>query len=246
MLEHTYTTSSLTTTDSQGRAAMSRLRISFVATIFWIFATTTIHAQTISLDSPDQLKLMNVKVESVTFKGRKALRVLDAAAEGVGDEGRMVILPKTDFQDGVIEVDLAGEPGPGAGEGARGFVGVAFRISPDVSRFECIYLRPTNGRADDQIRRNHSVQYISVPGFPWPFMRKNFPEKYETYVDLLPAVWTKVKIEVRGEKARLYINGVEQPTFLVNDLKQGQTKGAIALWIGNGTLAHFANVRISP
>jgi hypothetical protein len=77
-------------------------------------------------------------------------------------------------------------------------------------------------------------------------MRKEWPEKYETYVDLLPAEWTKVRIEVRGEKARLYVNGVEQPTLLVNDLKQGQSKGAIALWIGTGTVAHFANLRISP
>ena len=221
----------------------SRLLLSVLATIFWI--STDVQAQTISLDSLDQLKLVNVKAETVTFKGRKALRVLDAATPGAGDEGRLVILPNTDFQDGVIEVDLAGEPGPGAGEGARGFVGVAFRVAADQSRFECIYLRPTNGRAEDQVRRNHSVQYISVPGFPWPLLRKEFPEKYETYVDLLPSEWTKVKIEVRGEKARLYVNGVQQPTLLVNDLKQGQSKGAIALWIGTGTLAHFSNVRIS-
>lgn len=202
-------------------------------------------SQTVSLASPDQLKPLNVKAEAVTFKGRKALRVLDVAPPELGDEGRFVILPKTDFQDGVIEVDLAGEPRPGAGEGARGFVGVAFRVAPDQSRFECIYLRPTNGRAEDQVRRNHSVQYISMPGFPWHFLRKEFPEKYETYVDLVASEWTKVKIEVRGEKARLYVNGVEQPTLLVNDLKQGQSKGSVALWIGPGTLAHFANLRIS-
>jgi 3-keto-disaccharide hydrolase len=204
-----------------------------------------LHAQTISLDSPEQLKLVNVKTETITFKGRKALRVVDAAAPGTGDEGRLVILSKTDFQDGIIEVDLTGEPGPNAGEGARGFVGIAFRVAPDQSRFECIYLRPTNGRAEDQVRRNHSVQYISIPGFPWHLLRKDFPEKYETYVDLVAGEWTKVKIEVRGEKARLYVNGVEQPTLLVNDLKQGLSKGAIALWVGTGTVANFSNLRIS-
>lgn len=221
------------------------MRLLAATLIIFAIAFTVVHAQTVSLDSPDHLKLVNVKTETVTFKARKALRVRDAAPPDSGDEGRLVILPKTDFQDGVIEVDLAGEPGPGAGEGARGFIGVAFRVAPDQSRFECIYLRPTNGRAEDQMRRNHSVQYISVPGFPWHFLRKEFPEKYETYVDLVAAEWTRVKIEVRGEKARLYVNGVEQPTFLVNDLKQGQSKGSIALWIGPGTLAHFANLRIS-
>lgn len=208
-------------------------------------AFTGVQAQTIPLDSPNQLKLVNVKAEAVTFKGRKAIRVDDAARPDLGDEGRLAILPNTDFQDGVIEVDLTGEPRPGAGEGARGFVGIAFRVAPDQSRFECIYLRPTNGRAEDQVRRNHSVQYISVPGFPWHFLRKEFPEKYESYVDLIAGEWTKVRIEVRGNKARLYVNGIEQPTLLVNDLKQGQSKGSVALWIGPDTLAHFANLRIS-
>ena len=226
---------------------VSRLLISALGMTLSIFACgSSLRAQSILLDSPDQLKLVNVKAETTTFKGRKALRVRDAAAEGTGDEGRLAILPKTDFQDGIIEVDLAGEPGSNAGEGARGFVGIAFRVAPDQSRFECIYLRPTNGRAEDQVRRNHSVQYISIPGFPWHLLRKDFPEKYETYVDLVAGEWTKVKIEVRGEKARLYVNGVEQPTLLVNDLKQRVSKGTIALWVGTGTVAHFANVRVSP
>lgn len=221
----------------------SRLLVPLLGAMLSVFAT--VQAQSTSLDSPDQLKQINVKVETVTFKGRKALRVRDAAPAGSGDEGRLVVLPKTDFQDGVIEVDLTGEPGPNASETARGFVGIAFRLAADQSRFECIYLRPTNGRAEDQVRRNHSVQYISIPGFPWPLLRKDFPEKYETYVDLVAGEWTRVKIEVRGEKARLYVNGVEQPTMLVNDLKQGQSKGSVALWIGPGTLAHFSNLRIS-
>ena len=226
----------------------TRLLISLLGAMLSIIVagTPAVQAQTISLDAMDQLKLVNVKAEKVTFKDRKALRVSDAAAAGTADEGRLVILPKTDFQDGIIEVDLAGEPGPNAGEGARGFVGMAFRVAADASRFECFYLRPTNGRAEDQVRRNHSAQYISNPGFPWHMLRKEFPEKYETYVDLVAGEWTKVKIEVRGEKARLYVNGVEQPTMLVNDLKQKQSKGAVALWIGTGTIAHFSNVRISP
>ena len=228
--------------------SVSRLLVSLLSVILVIVTGNSfsrLHAQTISLDSIDQLKLINVKAEMVTFKGRQVLEVRDDAAEGTGDEGRLVILPKTEFQDGVIEVDLTGKPGPGAGEGARGFVGLAFRVAQDHSRFECIYLRPTNGRADDQVRRNHSIQYISIPGFPWHLLRKDFPEKYETYADLQPGEWTKVKIEVRGEKARLFVNGVEQPTLVVNDLKQGVSKGAVALWIGPGTVAHFANLRIS-
>ena len=219
-----------------------------VALVFFLSADsalTQVKTGTVRLDAPDELKSRNVKTEMVTYKGRRALRVADAAAADVGDGERLVILSKTEFQDGVIEIDLTGEPGPGAAAGARGFVGMAFRIAPDASKFECFYLRPTNGRADDQVRRNHSTQYISFPDFPWQKLRKEFPEKYESYVDLVPAEWTKVKIEVRGEQARLYIHGNAQPTLLVNDLKLGMAKGAIALFIGPGTIAHFSDLRLT-
>jgi hypothetical protein len=200
---------------------------------------------TVQLDKIKDMKLINVTAETVMFKGRKAVRVVDAAAGSVGDEGRLAILPDTEFEDGVIEVDLSGEVGPNAPEGARGFVGLAFRASPDVSHFECFYLRPTNGRAQDQVRRNHSAQYISFPGFPWQRLRKEFPEKYESYVDLVPGEWTRVRIEISGVTARLFVHGSPQPALIVNDLKQGKTKGLVALWVGPGTVAHFSNLRIT-
>lgn len=204
---------------------------------------------TIPLDNLNEMDPRNVKMEQVTYKGRKALRALDAAAANVADGIQLVILNKTEFQDGVIEVELTGEPAANAGAGARGFVGVAFRVAAgagkDATKYECFYLRPTNGRADDQVRRNHSAQYISYPDFHWQRLRKEFPEKYESYVDLVPGEWTKVKIEVRGDKARLYVHDAPQPVLVVNDLKQGASQGQIALWVGTGTVAHFANLRVS-
>src|SRR5215475_4104002 len=209
---------------------------------------TQVKTTTIPLDNPSEMQLRNVKTEQVTYKGRKALRVADAASANVADGIQLVILNKTEFQDGVIEIELAGEPEANSGD-ARGFVGVAFRVNldaaKDAAKYECFYLRPTNGRADDQVRRNHSTQYISYPDFPWHRLRKEFPEKYESYVDLVPGEWTKVKIEVRGDKARLYVHDAAQPVLVVNDLKQGQSQGQIALWIGSGTVAHFANLRVS-
>lgn len=65
--------------------------------------------------------------------------------------------------EGTIEVDLAGQPAAGAPDTARGFIGIAFRLQGDGS-YEYIYLRLTNGRAD-QLRRNHSTQYSSNPDF---------------------------------------------------------------------------------
>ena len=118
-------------------------------------------------------------------------------------------------------------------------------MAADGTRYECFYLRPKNGRSDDQLQRNHSAQYISAPEFLWQRLRSETPAKYETYVDLVPGEWTKMKIDVRGDKARLYVNGAEQPVLIVNDLKHGDSKGAIALWVGPGTVAHFANLRVT-
>ena len=148
------------------------------------------------------------------------------------------------FRDGVIEVDLAGQPAAGAIAGARGFIGIAFRIQGD-GHYEYIYLRPTNGRADDQVRRNHSTQYSSYPDFEYDRSRREAPEKYESYVDLQPGVWTKYKIEVEGRKARLYVHGAEQPCLIVNDLKLDPRDGGVALWVGPGTEGYFSNLKIS-
>lgn len=132
----------------------------------------------------------------------------------------------------------------GAPEGARGFVGIAFRLR-DTETYDAFYLRPTNGRAEDQERRNHSVQYISHPDWSWFRLRKETPGKYESYVDLVPGEWTKVRIEVNGERARLYVHDNQQPTLIVNDVKSGtNAKGAVALWIGPGTVAHFRNLTV--
>lgn len=201
-------------------------------------------AKPIALTPLTAEQLINVKAEEATFKGRKALRVTDAATATGDFDDRLVILPGTAIEDGVIELELAGEPAPNAPAGARGFVGLAFRVTPKAEKFECFYLRPTNGRADDQVRRNHSVQYISHPSFPWQKLRREFPEKYESYVDLAPGVWTKIKIEVKGATAKLFVHGAAHPTLIVNDLKGSVSQGALGLWIGPGTIAHFTNLRV--
>jgi hypothetical protein len=131
-----------------------------------------------------------------------------------------------------------------AGVGARGFMGLGFRIRD--GRFDYIYLRPTNGRADDQVRRNHSTQYSSFPDFDFARSRKEAPEKYESYVDLEPGVWTRVRITVQGTTARLFVHGAPQPVLIVNDLKLGDSTGDVALWIGPGTEGHFTGLTIQP
>jgi hypothetical protein len=119
---------------------------------------------------PSDVMPIQVTVREVIYKGNNAL-ALEIPGQAVGDN-TLAILKDVDFHNGVIEATISGQPMANAGETARGFVGIAFRAASDASKMEVFYLRPTNGRANDQIRRNHSSQYISIPGYPWEKLRK--------------------------------------------------------------------------
>ena len=122
---------------------------------------------------------------------------------------------------------------------------MAFRINADHSKFECIYLRPTNGRANDQIRRNHSIQYFSFPNYKFDRLRKEAPEQYESYSDMGLNEWIKIKIVVKGAQAKLYLNDNSQTSLLVNDLKHGaDLSGGIGLWVEVGTEGYFSDLKI--
>jgi hypothetical protein len=192
----------------------------------------------------DRLQLHKVQAAAADYRGSKAIHITQMPdAQG---EDTLAIVSGSDLLDGVIELEVAGAPAPGAFGDARGFIGVAFRVQPNAAKFELIYIRPTNGRAEDQLRRNHSTQYVSFPDWPWQRTRQETPGLYESYADLEPGVWTKVKVVLAGAKARLYVQGAEQPCLVVNDLKLPPAKGAVGLWIGPGTDGYFASLQVTP
>lgn len=193
---------------------------------------------------PSDIVPFQVTVEKSVHKGKDAL-ALKIKGEPEGDK-TVAILKNINFHNGTIEATVSGQPLANAGETARGFVGIAFRAASDASKMEVFYVRPTNRRANDQLRRNHSSQYISIPGYPWEKLRKETPGEYEAYVDLVPAEWTGIKIVVKDETARLYVNDASQPTLIVNHLKQGKDmRGSIGLWIGPGILGHFTDIKVT-
>lgn len=199
---------------------------------------------TVQLTPGDSLILVDAKTETVDFKGHHALRLLPRPGLG-NDDSMLAVVPGIDFHDGTIEIEVSGSPHPGADSTARGFIGVAFRLQENNTKGEYFYLRPTNARCDDQLRRNHSVQYVSAPDYPWERLRKESSGVYETYADMVPGEWTKMKIVVSGNKAQLYVNGAEQPTLIVNDLKLGDSHGQIGLWSHETTDGYFVNLKVT-
>ena len=200
--------------------------------------------QASDLIARDRLTLVGVVAEAATYLGRQAIRLLES--DNSRNNRGVAIVNGVTFRNGTLAVDVAGRRGQYAVPDDRGFIGLAFRVTPNAERFEYIYLRPDNGRVNDQVRRNHSTQYSAHPDFPFSRMRKEFPEKYESYVDLEYGAWTRMRIDVEGATARLFVHEAPQPALVVTDLKLGDSTGGVALWIGSGTEGFFSNLRVTP
>ena len=210
-----------------------------------------------TLNSSTKLTLINAGTQWMEYRGRSAMKLVPLPGhEHAVNEMMMAVLADSDFKDGVIELDVSGARRAGYStvediRGFKGVVGVSFRVQGeeqgiDQLKAETFYVRAENARLDNQFFRNSSTQYESLPEFPWGRLRKESPEVYEAYVDLEPGAWTKLKIEVSGTRARLYVNGAPQSCLIVNDLKHGSSQGKIALYARVSTDAYFANLSVKP
>jgi len=221
----------------------------WVGAISSMLAFSSCAAAAVPLNQED-IFLSGVFLEKGEFNGKSAFKVTmpkedwqDPDKEILTDRAYMAWFP-IDFSNGVIEVNIASQLADGAPEYARGFAGVSFRIQSDGS-FENIYLRPTNSQSDDQVRRNHSLQYFSYPDYRFDRLRKESPEKYESYADIKLGEWNYLKIIVKNQQAVLYLNHNSSPSLIVNDLKLGgAAKGGVGIWIESGSEAWFTDLQI--
>jgi len=226
--------------------------VALVALLLCISTSATMakgNAIALPLNEASQVQPRNVTVKAVRYRDSDALEVRLIDPHRGFDTDTFAFVPGLDFHDGTIELDVAGSTLPDALPTARGFIGIAFRIDAEEGSFSCegLYIRPTNGRAEDQVRRNHATQYFSYPGYDFDRLRREAPGQYESYVDLVPDEWTHVRIEVSGATARLYVGAAAQPTLIVRDLKRGaDAHGTVGLFVGNGTDGHFRNLSVRP
>jgi hypothetical protein len=214
--------------------------------ITWAFGLPTSNAQTFPLADATALVPVNVKTVAAEYKGRKAVLITrDATKPGEKFKDGFALLKGVDFQDGTIEGEIALKiTAPPGAPRMPGFVGIAFRARPDASRYELFYLRPGNSTSEDQAMRNHSVQYTSEPDNGWYKLRRQWPWVYEAWAELKTETWTKVRIEVNGRSARLFVNGSEQPSLVVDGLKGDDLRGGIALWGYPEEEAYFSNFHV--
>nr|WP_315161492.1 hypothetical protein [uncultured Flavobacterium sp.] len=219
-----------------------------------ILQITGVFAQKFTWDK-HEFEAVNTKAEIVNMDGVQVLKVerdliafpfdeknLDASTDGP----TYVKLTNVAMENGTIEVKMLSRimensPFPAA----RGFIGVAYRVEQENKNFDAIYLRPSNGRADDQLRRNHTIQYFSYPGNTFGRLRKEANGLYETYADIGLNEWIDVRIELQDEKAVLYINNQKSPSFIVTKMLGTSKKGSIALWVEIGTIGYFKDLKVT-
>jgi hypothetical protein len=217
-----------------------------IATLsFFLLFSPGLNAQEIKF-SKKNLQPVQVSMSISKLKDKQAVRVIKDTAVKAFDQPTFVKIKDIEFKNGTIEVNVLSRLLPNAPALARGFIGIAFRINESNSKFEGIYIRPTNGRADNQLQRNHSIQYFSYQGYDFERLRKEAAGEYESYADMGLNEWIKLRVVVQGSQAKLFLNGNSQPSLIVNDLKHGaDLPGAIGLWVDVGTEGFFTGLKIN-
>jgi hypothetical protein len=203
-----------------------------------------------------EFELRNVTGSIIKFQGKKVLKIeRDLKAipfdvnriEATVDEphyARLVGL--NDFENGTIEVKMYSQlQNPAPYPGIAGFIGVFFRVQENDSAFESIYLRPKVGRVNNQMFRNHAVQYFSYPHAKFETLRKNYPAgSYEGSAPVALNEWIKMRIEVNGETAEMFINDMKYSSFIVDKMLGKSKKGYVGLYVDIGTIGYFKDLKI--
>jgi hypothetical protein len=216
----------------------------FIISLVLLSSYLDLKAQTLRFQN-FEVTPVSVYSSKVKLMGKESLKVVKDSSVKEFDEPTFIRINDIDFRNGIIEVKVLSRLLKNAPEFARGFIGVAFRINDSNTRFESIYVRPTNARVDDQVRRNHSIQYFSYPDYKFDRLRRESPEKYESYSDLEMNRWITIRLEVKDSMVKLFLNGSSQPSLVVNDMKQGaNASGAIGLWVDVGTEGYFTDLTI--
>jgi len=143
------------------------------------------------------------------------------------------------FSNGMLEFDVRGK-----NVMQQSFVGIAFHAS-DNNTMDAIYFRPFNFQAQDIERKNHSVQYVSLPSYDWQKLRTDFPNKYEHSLTPSPQPneWFHVRIVINTPKISVYVNNNASPDLVVEQLSN-RKEGNLGFWVGNQSDGDFANLKI--
>lgn len=203
---------------------------------------------------PAGATLRSVTATPTEIDDRTALRVSltdDVTINGTPDvdyhdEPTFVRIP-ADFDSGSIEFDVRSRLNAMAPEYARAFVGIAYRINAENTRFECVYLRPMNGRSLNPPgpRAQRAAQYFVYPEWKFDRLREVYPDgPFEAGADILPDTWHHVRADIDARSLVLTVDG--ELVLHIDETLAEPMSGDLGLWVDIGTEAYFANLVITP
>ncbi len=194
-----------------------------------------VHAQSVQPDLTEKknFTVLNRDITITKNDGKAAIHL------NTGENDGVAWINNINFTAGVLEFDVKGR-----NMMQQSFVGIAFHGTND-STFDIVYFRPFNFTSDDSTRRNHSVQYVSLPKYDWSYLRETFPGKYENKLTktIEPEQWFHVKIIVSRKQIEVFVNNDDKPSLIVKPLNNNAT-GKIGFWVGNNSEGDFANLSI--
>jgi sugar lactone lactonase YvrE len=139
------------------------------------------------------------------------------------------LLKDIEFENGVIEVDVAVD-------GTRSYPGIVFRVQSQRD-YERIYIRPHRaGLYPDALQ--YTPVFNGIAG--WQLYNG---EGYTASVSFPADEWVYVRIEVAGNRARVFIADSDKPALVIDDLKHGLSKGSIGVFGPRNKTACFSNFR---
>lgn len=213
---------------------MKSIKIFFF--LFYVAFSTAWSQQTPSSLINMDFTLHNRTIEKLTDSNRAIVRFSEGPGQG------LAWIKGLEFSEGIIEFDARGREVL-----QKSFLGIAFH-GVDNETYETVYFRPFNFQAADPVRKIHAVQYSFEPKFGFQQLRETQKDKYESAIkpsDIKAAQWFHVKVEVKGNTIKVFLNGFKEPCLEVATLNTSPTGKKIGFWVGNSSNGDFANFRIS-
>ncbi len=180
------------------------------------------------------LKVSNRELTIVQEGTRSGVRLSKDEGEGI------VWISGLEFSDGTVEFDVRGE-----NVANHSFVGLAFH-GKDNATFDAIYLRPFRFLDQTKELRDHGIQYISLPEFPWRVLREKFPGKFEHAVEPAPDpnAWIRMRVVINDSTVTTYINDNPEPALVIEKVTPLKT-GSLGFYVADTSGGDFANVTIT-
>jgi sugar lactone lactonase YvrE len=138
-------------------------------------------------------------------------------------------LKETDFENGVIEVDVAVT-------GDRSYPGLVFRMQSPLN-YERFYIRPHRAPYyPDALQYTHVISGVAS----WQLCQG---EGFTALAEIPKNKWIHLKMEISGTQARVYLDNMDHPALVIPHLKHGKSKGTIGLMGPLDKTAFFSNFR---